>query len=362
MKGTVKKAITNWDNGNIHFGSDSLFGLQHVLKKQFKGHLKFIIVDENTYQHCLPTLLSYCPELTSATIIKIKSGEQNKTLQTAELIWKQLTISNAGRQSVLINLGGGVVTDIGSFCASTFKRGLVFCNVPTTLIGMTDAAIGGKTAIDFYDIKNLLGTFSNPGAIYIYPGFLNTLDLRNLISGKAEMIKHALIADCKWWKQMQELPFEELHNSNNLKKSINVKCRIVKNDPFETSNRKLLNFGHTVGHAVEAWSIKSNKPLLHGECVAIGMVMETYLSHLKCRLSKSDVREITEYIDANYLLPKFKANEITAIIRYMMHDKKNTQKGINFTLLASTGTGIIDRYCDPKMIQAAFQFYNSVAE
>ncbi len=363
MKGTVKKVNTNWDNGNIHFGPDSLFGLQDVMKKQFKGHLKFILVDENTYRHCLPTLLNCCPELTSATIIKIKSGEQNKTLQTADLIWKQLTMSNANRQSVLINLGGGVITDIGAFCASIYKRGIVFFNVPTTLIGMTDAAIGSKTAIDFYDIKNLLGTFSSPGAIFIFPGFLNTIDLRNLISGKAEMIKHALIADGKWWKQMQKLPFEELHNQSNLKKSVNIKCKIVKEDPFETSIRKLLNFGHTVGHAIEAWSIKDNvKPLLHGECVAIGMVIESYLSHLKCKLSKSDVREITEYIDANYLLPRFKAIEITSILKYMVHDKKNTQKGINFTLLASPGNGIIDRYCDTKMIRAAFQFYNSIAE
>lgn len=347
----------------IYANTDALKILQNLLENNYTDSGKVILADDHTFEKCLPLLKKNCHSLKKALVITIKHGEENKTIDTAQYIWQQLNENFIDRNAIMINLGGGMVTDIGSFCASTYKRGINFINVPTTLLGMVDAAIGGKTALDIKQYKNIIGTFAMPEAIFISLDFLKTLDERNLNCGKAEMIKHALISGKNTWKKISSIAFEELINTQQIFNSLKIKCNIVKKDPYEKAHRKVLNFGHTIGHAVESWSLKNQDiPLLHGECVAIGMVMESYLSYKHSTLKKSDAKKIAEFIDANYLLKKFDTRSISTIIDYMQYDKKNKNANINFTLLDSIGQASINHYCTKKSIAEAFDFFNSIAE
>lgn len=352
-------------NTIIYTNADALSALNRLLNKDFAGCIKVILADENTAMHCSTHLLQKCKSLDNATlvIIKIQSGEQFKTLSTAQKIWQTLNEGPVDRDAVFINLGGGVLSDIGSFCASTYKRGIRYINVPTTLLAMVDAAIGGKTAINLDHYKNTIGTFTQPEAVFIWNGFLSTLDKRNIDCGKAEMIKHALIADEKLWLKINSSHFNELENEAMIFKSIKIKCSIVKKDPLEKSLRKILNFGHTAGHAIESWSAQTQpKPLLHGECVAMGLVIESFLSFKAATLKKSEVKKIAEFIDANFLLKKFDKSAVSSIIDLMLYDKKNSKAKINFTLLDHIGKASIDHYCSKALIKDAFKFYNSIAE
>ena len=295
-----------------------------------------ILVDEITKRDCLPIFLGANPQLNHALIIEIKSGEENKDISTCSFIWEQLTKTNFDRNSLLINLGGGVIGDMGGFAASTYKRGIDFIQIPTTLLAMVDASVGGKLGIDFKDLKNQIGLFNNPKAVLIYPNFLKTLPENQLKSGFAEVLKHALIADVDLWEKLKEIPFKDLNWEEIIETSIQIKNSIVKDDPFEHGDRKKLNFGHTFGHAIESYYLEKGTPILHGEGVFMGIILETEISHL----SENDKNEIKNYILRNFALPY--TPKKYNLHKFLINDKKNKNSKINFSLLKSIGNCSID--------------------
>ena len=254
---------------SIHIGDLSKPLLDYFKANQISKI--FVIVDENTKMHCLP-LLSF-EGMPDYQLISIQAGEHHKNITTCNEIWEKLISADADRQSIVLNLGGGVIGDMGGFCAATFKRGIRFLQIPTTLLSQVDASVGGKLGIDFKEVKNAVGLFQNPEAVIIQPNFLQTLSYRELRSGFAEVIKHALIEDENQWKKLQNtvdlkaIDFQEL-----IHHSVLIKKLIVEEDPFELGIRKKLNFGHTIGHAIESFYLNSDDPLLHGEAIAWGMV------------------------------------------------------------------------------------------
>lgn len=319
----------------------------------------FVLVDEQTERYCLPQLAKY---LLTHQVIKVQSGEQHKTLETAEYIWQQLLLKNADRKSVIINLGGGMISDIGGFCAAVYKRGIHFIHVPTTLLAMVDAAIGGKTGVDHRSLKNILGVFQHPKFIFIYPEFLATLPKPEVLNGYAEMIKHGLIADKEYWQKLQQAPIEEWPTMLPLiHTSVKIKMQIVKRDPFEKGERKLLNFGHTIGHAIETYSLMHDKnPLKHGHAVAIGMICEAYLSKLVLGLSSKELKQITELLCRVY--PKYSLSNILLpeLTQIMRQDKKNSHDQFNFVLLKKIGKATFDVPCTESQMMAALNFYDSL--
>lgn len=321
-----------------------------VNSRDFEGI--FVLADENTVQHCVPLLQGFEFE----TIV-IPAGEQHKTLATCELIFDALIAKHANRKSLLINVSGGVGGDIGGLCASLFQRGIYFINVPTTLLAMVDASVGGKLGVDYKGLKNYIGVFKEPLGVFIHPPFLQTLPERELKAGFAEMLKHALIADAIHWGELQE--FNPRRFKTWITTSVEIKDRIVEEDMHENGTRKLLNFGHTIGHAVESWFLKHNKDLLHGEAVALGMLCEAYLSQ-KIGLLAEELQSVVAGIIKHYTLPKIEESSFDELLQLMGADKKNTQAGINFTLLRTIGMGSIDNYCTPHEIKQALQWYNSL--
>ena len=291
-----------------------------------------ILVDENTKRDCLFKL----PQIENALIIEIKSGEEYKNISTCNFIWEQLTINNFDRNALLINLGGGVIGDIGGFCAATYKRGLEFIHIPTTLLAMVDASVGGKLGIDFKGFKNQIGLFNNPKAVLISSEFLETLAESELKSGFAEVVKHALISDNSLWLKLKNTPFTDLDWEDIIDTSVQIKNKIVLADPFEKGERKKLNFGHTFGHAIESYYLEKRTPISHGEAVFMGMILEAEISDL----SETNKNEIKNYILSNFALP-YTPNK-TYLHKFLLNDKKNQNEKINFTLLNGIGNCSID--------------------
>ena len=357
------KIKSNLTQSSFYKGKEALKQLDNFIKSNYKTAQKIVITDENTLKLCLPVLQRKCRSLKKVFIITIPVGEQHKNENTAHQIWQQLAENLIDRNALVINLGGGVVTDIGGFCAATYKRGIDFINVPTTLMAMADAANGGKTGINLNGLKNVIGTFSLPNAVALDSQFLKTLDDRNILSGYAEMVKHSLVADATLFKKLVRNPIEKNITGDSIYASLKIKMAIVKKDPDEKNLRKLLNFGHTVGHAVESYSLLNDKnPLLHGECVAIGMMIESFLSYRVCKLKKEEMKLIAEYIDNVYVLPKFSAAAKNTIIELMQNDKKNQNGKLNFTLLKKIGQGVINQLVMQDAIENAFLFYNEMAD
>ncbi|MFH1319455.1 MAG: 3-dehydroquinate synthase [Bacteroidota bacterium] len=326
----------------------------------------FILVDENTNNFCHPLLIDNIEKLRKAEIIEIKSGEENKSIEVCSQIWQRLGDSGADRRSLLINLGGGVIGDMGGFIASTYKRGIDFINVPTTLLSQVDASIGGKVGINLNNLKNQVGVFNNPKAVFVYPGFLKTLNKRHLLSGFAEVVKHGLITDYSFWNEIKRdfLNLQDLGNlgsaiwENIIIRSIQIKNNIVLKDPWEQGLRKVLNFGHTIGHALESDSLENDKiPLLHGEAVAIGMICESYLSCKVSGLSQVELEEITSFILSVFDQHQIEINTDKELIELMKQDKKNEIEKINFTLLSKSGKAVINQNCNDELICEALGFY-----
>ena len=314
-----------------------------------------VLVDEHTKTHCYPLLKDHLP---IHTLVQIKSGELNKTLKTCELIWQSLTDNQFDRSSLLINLGGGVIGDMGGFCAATFKRGIDFINVPTTLLSQVDASIGGKLGIDFGLFKNHIGLFQEPKRILIDPVFLNTLPERELLSGFAEVIKHALIADLQLWQEIRSKSFEDLSWREIIPKAVQIKERIVAADPKERGLRKILNFGHTVGHAIEGYYLHNPAlRLLHGEAIAVGMVAETYLSQQRLNLSDTTCSEIREFIRSNFRSSRIDHSGIRDIGRLATQDKKNRDNKIKAVLLREIAEPVTDVEIGLKEIEESLQYY-----
>ena len=318
----------------------------------------FVLVDENTEAFCwpllAPLLAEYAPQL-----IRIAAGEQHKNIGTCQLIWQRLLEQEAGRSAILLNLGGGVIGDMGGFCASTFKRGIRFIQIPTTLLSQVDASIGGKLGIDFGQVKNSIGLFQDPLAVLVDPAFLHTLPLRELRSGLAEVLKHSLIADAGQWGQLQQLgPLEAVEWARFILPSLRIKQRIVEADPLEKGIRKALNFGHTVGHAVESFALESPQPLLHGEAIAIGMVCEAYLSHRLLGLPLAIIEQVSRYMLAQYGHYPLSSQHYPALLALMRNDKKNEAGEINFSLINPLGQAVIDQHCPAQLIVESLDYYN----
>ena len=344
---------------NIYVGDIWEIFQQYIDNNQYRKI--FIIVDENTMRDCLPILLEK-GALENYDIIETTSGEKHKNINTCQNIWQEMMKNEGGRSDLTINLGGGVIGDMGGFCATTFKRGMDFIQIPTTLLSQVDASIGGKLGIDFQGIKNSIGLFKNPKAVFIAPEFLQTLPPRQLRSGFAEMIKHSLIADGKEWGKLQKVAsLEGFDCMPFLIPSLKVKQRIVEADPFEKGLRKALNFGHTIGHAIEALALVSSAPLLHGEAIAAGMLCEAWLSCQTGKLTKNELKEIEQFIGHHYDPYPIAADSLPTLINYMKQDKKNENQRINFTMLQSTGKALINQYCSETLIRQSLEYYNSLS-
>lgn len=341
----------------VHFNEAGYKALNTQLKA-FNYSRIFILVDENTHKHCLPLFLSQLEEVSDFEVIEIESGEENKNINTCTGVWEALSELDGDRKSLLINLGGGVVTDLGGFVASAFKRGIHFINVPTSLLAMVDASVGGKTGVDLGMLKNQIGVINQPQMVLIAPAFLRTLETRQLQSGFAEMLKHGLIKDEKYWKDLKQLnSFDSLDTP--IYDSVVIKNEVVLQDPTEQHLRKILNFGHTLGHAIETHFLTSeNKDtLLHGEAIAIGMILEAYLSSQLTGLDKEHLEDIKSTFLERYRKVSFSDSDIDAIISLLKYDKKNTHGNINFVLLKAIGETEIDCQVPNEFYARAFAYY-----
>ena len=319
----------------------------------------FALTDENTHRYCLP-LIENVLAAVGASFITIEAGDTHKNIAQVAAIWERLSNSGGSRQSLLINIGGGMVTDLGGFAGATFKRGIHTLNIPTTLMASVDAATGGKTGINFNGLKNEIGSFYPPDCVMIDCVFLKTLDRYNLLSGYAEMLKHGLISDQQTYNSL--LSFDILHPDMNelsqlISASVAVKERIVTEDPKESGIRKALNFGHTIGHALESLSFVKNAPILHGHAVAAGLICELYLSHKICSLPVEIVRQVTNFIKEHYPPFFFSCNDYDQIYDLMTHDKKNAAGNIYFVLLKNIGDILITHPINKEMILDSLDFY-----
>lgn len=320
-----------------------------------------ILVDENTHEHCLPILLGNLETEIPFEIIEIEAGEELKTLETAAQLWEILTEFETDRKALMINLGGGVITDMGGFIASTYKRGIPFINIPTTLLGMCDASIGGKTGIDHQFLKNIIGTFAQPEQIFVFPEFLKTLPFEELRSGFAEMLKHGLIADEKHWNDLisiKDLSSESIFPF--IETSMQIKQNVVEQDFTEQNIRKTLNFGHTIGHAIESLFLLKGKPIMHGEAVALGMVCETRISMLEDLVSQETANDIISHIQKFYPQLDISKFSLEEILNLMKNDKKNSFGNINFSLLTGIGTSIYNCSVTTDRIAESLLYYQKL--
>jgi len=292
--------------------------------------------------------------------VVIPAGENNKKIESVAKIWEFLSNNGGDRKSLLINIGGGMLTDLAGFAATTFKRGIDFLNVPTTLLSQVDASVGGKTGINFAGFKNEIGTFKEPVAVIINTDFLKTIDKENFISGFAEMIKHGLIYNPQHLKELEKFDLENIdydHLQKVIRDSVNVKEYFVANDPTEQNIRKALNFGHTIGHAFESYAWEQNRPIQHGHAVAYGMIAELYLSVKKCSFSTEDFQHLTNWLINLYGKFKISETDFDALFELMTHDKKNEAGRINFTLLSAIGKIEINQNCEKALIYESLVHY-----
>lgn len=321
----------------------------------------FVFVDTNTAEVCIPIFREMLDDLSDFDIIETDSGEENKNIDFCIGIWKTLLDFGADRKCLMINLGGGVITDMGGFIASTYKRGIDFINIPTTLLSQVDASVGGKTGIDIDNVKNMVGTFALPQAVFIENEFLNTLSARELKSGFAEMIKHGLIADSSYFSSLKNSGTVNT-NPSSIYRSVEIKNDVVTQDPLEKGVRKILNFGHTIGHAIESYALtNTKKPLTHGEAIAIGMICEAFLSANNCNLTQEELEEITAYITSIY--PKYHIQEksFTTLLELMQSDKKNENGQIMFSLLEKIGHCTFNCQVTQADIEASLIYYNNLS-
>lgn len=315
-----------------------------------------VIADTNTKKHCYPLLKDILPK---HRLITIKSGEEHKTLETCQHIWAEMTKWELDRHALVINIGGGVIGDMGGFCASVYKRGIDFIQMPTTLLSQVDASVGGKLGIDFQGFKNHLGVFKLPESVLIDPDFLKTLSERELRSGFAEVIKHCLIADGEKWKEISSVDFENQKWADLIAHSVKIKSWVVEQDPTEKGLRKILNFGHTLGHAVETHFLSKPKGqrLLHGEAIAVGMIMESYLSFRRKLISEELLGEIEEFIFATYGKVKIGHDEVDEIVNLTRQDKKNKGNEVRFSLIKGAGECSFDIVVNAAEMRKAVAYY-----
>ena len=341
----------------VYFGDATRPALGAYLRENRFSRV-FVLTDSNTATHCLPVFREQFPEAAGAIHVNIPPGELHKNLHTCMGLWEQLSEQGADRKSLLINLGGGVVTDLGGFVASTYQRGIAFVNIPTTLLSMVDASVGGKTGVDLGTLKNQIGVIRNPDLVLIRPEYLATLEQRQIRSGFAEMLKHGLIADRAYWDQLKSL--QELDGLERwIYTSILIKNEVVTADPNEGGRRKILNFGHTLGHALESYFLEgsSGEVLLHGEAIAVGMILEAYLSVATCGLSLRACDEIKEAILRFFPRTDIGQADREPILKLLRYDKKNARGKVLFSLLEDIGKGCINQEASSDLMHAAFDYY-----
>ena len=349
------------DSYAVHFNATGYEELNNYLKDNRFSKI-FIIVDNNTHDHCLPHFMSKLETDLHCEIIEIEAGEVNKNINTCVGVWNALSELGADRKSLIINVGGGVVTDLGGFVACTFKRGLKYINVPTSLLAMVDASVGGKTGVDLGALKNQVGVISSGDMVLVDTSFLDTLPQNQLKSGLAEMLKHGLIYDPLYWNKFLDLSNLSLIDLDDLiHASVQIKNTIVTADPYEHGLRKTLNFGHTLGHAVESYYLSETdkEQLLHGEAIAIGMIMETYISAELLGFPKQEMEIIKETFLKIFNKVSIDASDYDAIIELLKYDKKNEHGNINFVLLENIGVPKIDCLVENDLLIKAFEYYNS---
>lgn len=322
-----------------------------------------VLVDRNTNNHCLPILQSALSTITDYDIIEVDPGEENKNIDFCIGVWKTMLDFGADRKALLINLGGGVVTDMGGFAASTYKRGIDFIQIPTTLLSQVDASVGGKTGIDLDNVKNMIGTFTQPQAVFISGQFLSTLDGRQMRSGFAEVMKHGLIYDKDLFTKTEAVDLEKDDLDDIVFRSVEIKNEVVTVDPTEKGLRKILNYGHTIGHAIEGYSmIHDDDPLLHGEAIAAGMICEAYIAHQVNGLSKEGLSAIVRAFDNRFERYKFSENSYPELFALMQNDKKNEGRKLGFALLSAIGKCDYDIYVDEELIKESLNFYRNRGE
>ncbi|MDA9234286.1 3-dehydroquinate synthase [Polaribacter sp.] len=342
----------------VHFQEQAYLEL-NTLIAQKKYSTLFILVDENTFEHCYSKFIPNLDTDKTIEVIEIESGEINKSIETCVGVWNAITELGGDRKSLLITLGGGVITDLGGFVASTFKRGIDFVNIPTTLLSMVDASVGGKTGVDLGVLKNQIGLFSNPEMVLIDTEYLTTVTDREMKSGMAEIIKYGLTYDLKLFNHIKE---HKKQNINDLIfRSIEIKNEIVLQDPTEKNLRKVLNFGHTVGHAIESFYLESEdkENFTHGEAIAIGMVCESYISTKLLGFSNQKLSEVKETITAIYGKTTLLTEDYPAIMDLLKHDKKNVNGQVNFVLLNDFENHQLDCKVSEELIVESLDFYNA---
>ncbi len=342
----------------IELGPIQDSGIEEFISNHYKDAKIVIMVDENTHDYCLEYLLTTFEFLQEAEVMLLPAGEENKVLEVCFQVWEALSDYEVGRNDMIINVGGGVVTDMGGFIASVFKRGIDFINIPTSLLGMVDAAIGGKTGIDLGPYKNQIGVFNHPKKIYVDPIFLATLPEEELMNGYAEMLKHALITSKDRWNKLKKLEsIDELSDLNLIQESVEAKFEVVELDPQEKDVRKKLNLGHTVGHGIEGYLLNKT-PISHGHAVAIGLVAEAYISMRKNLLSRDEYFDIEINITDKFNILLFDEEDITRIIEICQNDKKNKDGKILAALLLNIGEVETDIEITKEEINEALLYLN----
>jgi 3-dehydroquinate synthase len=345
-------------NHPVYFGPDTWSEFEHWLLSTLPSARIFILTDDHAGEFCFPLLLSRTPVLKNCHLYSVIPGEQSKNISTAEDCLKWLSDLNAEKTDLLVNLGGGVISDLGGFVAGIYKRGIPFVNIPTTLIGQADAAIGGKTGLNFRHVKNQVGLIRFPQAVFIDPVFLRTLPEREKRSGMAEILKTALVSGIPSWNEART---QDLFDADHLEKmialTIRAKIAITDADPQDQNRRMVLNFGHSIGHALEGWSTaEGDHPLSHGEAVALGMIGEAFISHRTAGLSSSHLKEITEFIIR--IFPGLKLPEVDpdGFMAFLAQDKKNRDGRFLFTLLEAPGSPLIRQPVGPENIADAMNY------
>jgi len=347
----------SFEDTSIVVGLECISVLNNLIVKQKPSNI-FIIVDRNTKQYCLPTLLCNHPVLSDSKIIEAQTGEDAKSLKSFEDICLQLIHHNIDRNSLIINLGGGVICDMGGFVSSVLKRGIQFINIPTTLMSQIDAAIGGKVGLNIAGYKNQIGVFNNPACVLIYPPYLSSLSTNELLSAQAEVFKYAIIYDESFWNQLRVLG---LLKKSNLKtiilKCVSIKSTLVSADYYDWDERRKLNFGHSIAHAIESVFLKNKNPISHGFALSVGIICETYISYIKYSFSKNKFNNIVDTILEFFPIIHIDSTQDDLIINYIKSDKKNSYGLVNFTLIKDVGCALVNCPVSREEILSSLDFY-----
>ncbi len=346
-----------YNSSEIRFGNLANTEFNSLISSKYRKSKKVIITDENVSDIWISDLITANDSLKDAEIIQLPSGEENKVLEICAHVWNALSEYQITRKDLIINFGGGVITDMGGFIASTFKRGLPFINIPTTLLSQVDASVGGKTGIDLGPYKNQIGVFADADYVFVDNRFLGSLEEQELISGYAEMLKHGLIADADYWNRLKDInPLVHENLIESIYHSVQLKKNVVEQDHKESGLRKILNFGHTIGHGIEGFFLQNGNPVPHGYAVAWGMIAEAYISQQLKLISEKDLEEIKSNIDKTYPKAELTDEQFNEILSLMQNDKKNSEGKIQFSLLNQIGEANFDQEVDETLIIEALNY------